>query len=447
MGDLDGQDLVIVMGDFNAHVGFLGRQDINQNGRMMLDFMDRWNFIMLNADDRCEGVVTRKQRGEESVLDYILISRMVYARFRCMVVDENKFKYDLSDHCLLIVELELDNKQGIENTENSQGKYYKTNSLELEKEFIEGIERDISSIQGEDSHLNIVRLESIIRGKADSILKKNFKRRTEKGSGRVEPIWITEEIRISIKKRREYNRAKRLGDEETRRHFEILYWEQKRKVQKEVKERKNEHEVEVTRAIRENKGGRDMWKMINKLGDRDTRKADYRLYDEHGVEIGMEGEGEAMERYWKEIYNGKANKIEDVWNEEERNRYEMAEGRDAEQAVVVFNNRAFGEMSFPRILVEHMETLDGGVEVEEVRYGMNRVEVGIGDIKNRLGRIKLGKQPGLDGMKGELYKWMKNSETCMKGLCDAFNGILDGDGVGERWKVSKTNMIPKVRKP
>ena len=106
--------------------------------------------------------------------------------------------------------------------------------------------------------MNIVRLESIIRGKADSILKKNFKRRTEKEGGRVEPIWITEDIRMSIRKRREYNRAKRLGDEETKRHFEILYWEQKRKVQREIKERKNEHEVKITMAIRESKGGTDI---------------------------------------------------------------------------------------------------------------------------------------------------------------------------------------------
>ena len=107
MEEVGEEEKVVVMGDFNSHIGFIGEQELNYNGRIMLDFIDRWNLIMLNADDRCVGVVTRKQRGEESVLDYILISRTVYDGFGGMVVDENKLKFDLSEDWLLTVDLEM----------------------------------------------------------------------------------------------------------------------------------------------------------------------------------------------------------------------------------------------------------------------------------------------------------------------------------------------------
>ena len=45
MRDLDNQMPVIVMGDFNGHVGFLGSQDKNHNGVKLLEFVERWNLI------------------------------------------------------------------------------------------------------------------------------------------------------------------------------------------------------------------------------------------------------------------------------------------------------------------------------------------------------------------------------------------------------------------
>ena len=108
MRGLEDEERVVIMGDFNAHVGFLGRQELNYNGKLLMEFVEKWNLIMLNADDRCEGEVTRRQRGEESVLDFILVSSNVYEKYRGMYIDENKTKFDLSDHCLLMVELELE---------------------------------------------------------------------------------------------------------------------------------------------------------------------------------------------------------------------------------------------------------------------------------------------------------------------------------------------------
>ena len=53
---------VIVMGDFNLHVGFLGEQTKNYGGEMLLEFAERWGLAILNCDSRCKGVYTRSVR-------------------------------------------------------------------------------------------------------------------------------------------------------------------------------------------------------------------------------------------------------------------------------------------------------------------------------------------------------------------------------------------------
>ena len=43
------------MRDFNCHLGFLGYQEENENGRMIMEFIDGNNLILLNSDEKCQG--------------------------------------------------------------------------------------------------------------------------------------------------------------------------------------------------------------------------------------------------------------------------------------------------------------------------------------------------------------------------------------------------------
>ena len=95
---------VAVIGDFNCHVGFLGEQSKNRKGEMMLEFMERWNMVILNMDDRCEGVYTRIQGREKSVIDYYLVNEEMFSLFKKMEIDEEKGIFDLSDHCYFKVD-------------------------------------------------------------------------------------------------------------------------------------------------------------------------------------------------------------------------------------------------------------------------------------------------------------------------------------------------------
>ena len=89
---------LILLGDFNAHVGFLGSQKINKNGELLLKSAEDNNLILLNDHPSTEGLITWKRNDQESVIDFILVNNKMLNFFQSMIVDESKSMYDLSDH-------------------------------------------------------------------------------------------------------------------------------------------------------------------------------------------------------------------------------------------------------------------------------------------------------------------------------------------------------------
>ena len=49
---------LMILGDFNAHIGILGEQEINKNGEEVMKLMEEAGLIMLNMDDECTGEIT-----------------------------------------------------------------------------------------------------------------------------------------------------------------------------------------------------------------------------------------------------------------------------------------------------------------------------------------------------------------------------------------------------
>ena len=61
--NLDEQEgSILITGDFNGHMYIRGRQKVNENGKMILDWMDKYNLILLNEDQKCEGTYTWKKK-------------------------------------------------------------------------------------------------------------------------------------------------------------------------------------------------------------------------------------------------------------------------------------------------------------------------------------------------------------------------------------------------
>ena len=46
-------ELIFILGDFNAHLGLIGDQDVNYNGIILLDMMTEDNMILLNDTEKC----------------------------------------------------------------------------------------------------------------------------------------------------------------------------------------------------------------------------------------------------------------------------------------------------------------------------------------------------------------------------------------------------------
>ena len=62
--DTSEDELIFILGDFNAHLGIIGDQDYN--GRIVLDMMTEDNMILLNDTEQCKGIYTWG-RGDKKV--------------------------------------------------------------------------------------------------------------------------------------------------------------------------------------------------------------------------------------------------------------------------------------------------------------------------------------------------------------------------------------------
>ena len=72
---------------------------MSANGKIMSDMLAQQNLIVVNASDKCYGVITRfrktARRTEESVLDYFIVCQELYQNIVKMVIDEQR-QYVLS---------------------------------------------------------------------------------------------------------------------------------------------------------------------------------------------------------------------------------------------------------------------------------------------------------------------------------------------------------------
>lgn len=100
---------LIIIGDFNGHVGFLGEHKLHEGGRIILSFMENHNVIMADDDMHTKGLYTWEGRGSKSMIDYTLINAALYRTFKDMLIDEKEI-YDLSHHNIIQVRLK---KEGI----------------------------------------------------------------------------------------------------------------------------------------------------------------------------------------------------------------------------------------------------------------------------------------------------------------------------------------------
>ena len=193
----DDDELVFIMGDFNAHVGIIGEQELNYNGKIVLDIMTENNMITLNDTDKCKGKYTWSRGQSKSVIDFVLVNSLAFGICDQMDIDERLEQFHLTDHNLIEISLKLNYMhQNYDRRGRWEKKiYYKLYEKSLEK-YITQMEKDLNT---HNANISIEEFNNIVERAAEKTLMSKYKRRLLKNNQRKsEAPWVNDEIRNEI---------------------------------------------------------------------------------------------------------------------------------------------------------------------------------------------------------------------------------------------------------
>ena len=441
---------LLIVGDFNGHIGYLGNQDLNLNGKRVIDILERNNLILINSDERCIGEFTWKQRNFKSVIDFVICNHQMNETILRMKIDEEKEMTDVSDHNLIEIVMKVRKQEKTFKKKGEKFSYYKINK-EIGEKYIEEMKKDINT----NKIQKMEELEHLIKVKADNILKvERF--RAENCAKEKEPIWYNKDIEREMKKRREINRKRRNSKSQVEKDdLWVKYKEQKSKVQIMINKAITDHELKITEKIMSDPNrGKRIWKYIKMLKDQDEKHGtkEIKIYDELGRILDMVEVKESILKQWSEIYRNNDNKILEVWNDEQRILYEVKLNDTTMHAHYFTANmdndgiyRAIRhDISFPREIREHMEY---SVRVDKWIKPMEKVKIDGSEIIKQVKKMKSGKAPGPNGIKIDIYKMITTDKQILQNLTSCMNRTIMHNEIPQDWKRSNTILIPKCQKP
>ena len=240
---------LLVLGDFNGHLEALDGRKEDRNGRMIMEWTNKYDIQLMNGDEKCEGTITREKGEQKTAIDMVLMNRALYEKCKSMKIDEDKESIDISDHNLISIEFNAREKSGHNYNKKKwvEEEYYRKGESAL-KEFGEEVEkiwstRNIESVE----EMTLSMIEA-----ADRTLKKKVRKRvSEEGIWRkIESPWMNEEIREAMKERKKINRKKRkCKNPKEKEILEIKYQAQKERVQIMIREAMEKYEITLTKEI------------------------------------------------------------------------------------------------------------------------------------------------------------------------------------------------------
>ena len=239
---------MLILGDFNGHLGFTGKQKLDNMGKMILEMMEKYSLILLNGDDKCEGQTTWSRDKQKSAIDFVLVNQGMYDNFRQMNIDEHKTEFDLSNHHLFSTAFDIKQvKRNVFTKEVKLTEYIKITE-DAKQNFLNKLN---SELKDRDIQGNLDALEAIIDTTVNRTLKKTPKKRTDRNEPqKTERIWFSRHIQKEISTRREYNKRKRKAkNEDEKAEYKNLYLQQSTKL---IQHAVEEHERKVTHEIMQN---------------------------------------------------------------------------------------------------------------------------------------------------------------------------------------------------
>lgn len=436
---------LLIIGDFNGHLQNLGYQREDKNGKIVREWAAKYNLVLLNEDEKCEGQKTWERGEQYSTIDMALVDEKLNKIIRKIWIDEKKEIFDLSDHNLIQINFEFEMNISQKDTKRIENKYFSTKEEDL-KNYVLEVRKMI--IESEEFH-GMENFVKIINAAAKKKLEKTYYKNIN--GDKLEKPWFTEDIRKGIKERKRYNRMQRnAGDNGEREIYRELYEKQKKKVQIMIREEITKYEKNITDEIRSNKGCKDIqWAYINKLKGKRNREDEVFIYDEEGNRLERCKEIEAMNKEWNKIYRKGRNEIEHVWNEEEKKKYKKVEdnitlrkmknARWCESRIIA----EYEEINIPNTLAEHF-----GYEfkIEQPIYKMGKFTLEDEQLRKNLRKLKNKKACGPDNIKNEMIKILEVDQICFDRLKRCLNEEIFINS-NPSWKSSITKIIKKKNKP
>ena len=420
----EGTEGLIVMGDFNAHLIMLGAKDNDINGRMVLEWLDKYDLVLMNADRKCKGLFTWGRREQRSSIDLVLVNRKMYELCSNMSIDEEGDVINFSDHNLITLELKL---RGGDLVKYSKGKWETGTFLKKDPDSIRKLTQELDRVwvKGmgyEDMWKNLMVAQ-------DKILKSNFRKRIgDSKEGEVEEAeWVTQEIRDGIAERRRLKRKQRNSKGIDSIKWEREWWIQKIKVQRLVSQAKGNWESNEAWSIR-NCGdkGKRLWQRINKLRGKNKEDEEVWIYVE-GEKQNLDDSWDELIKFWTSIYQMRPGNVmgiwEGGWSEGLHKRYERELGERELRIALGIANR------------EDM--------IEPMELPIIRAE----DMLARIRKLKAGKAAGRDLVKGEVLKVIAENEQLLKVWEGGLNGVFTDEIIPSSWVTSNTKLIKKNKKP
>ena len=142
--DTSEEELIFILGDFNAQLGIIGDQDVNYNGRIVLNMMTEDNMILLNDTEKCKEIYTWGRGEPKCAIDFILVNTLAYKFCQEMNIDEKQEKFHLSDHNLIEISLKLNDTNYQRRGKWEEKQYYRLDDESLDK-YIVQLELDLET--------------------------------------------------------------------------------------------------------------------------------------------------------------------------------------------------------------------------------------------------------------------------------------------------------------
>ena len=442
---------ILVMGDLNGHVGFIGPQPINRNGKLILDLADTCNMNILNLDPDCTGEITWKQGSHESAIDFALCNSSMYKLFMAMQIDENQEIINLSDHNLISIQLKPTTHQQKE----SQGKNFSfvSRSEEAVLEFTKEVETRIRN----NPDINIRHFNNILSESVELHLKKTVKRRKRK-SVKEERPWMNKRIEKEISVQRCFRKKLRKDtnfDSPNRIQLKDEFAQQKLKVNKLVREASEKYERELTRKILNDKNrNKKIYQHIKTLKNQQhSPPKPVAIFDVNNKILEEDKIEAEIRDFWIPIYQQHRNEIPEKWNEVEKKKYHEEFAQNS-TAIGKFNEGISIEGGIIRPLEKTIkidknisEHFECAMPVEIIPNKMSDPMITREEVVSQIKMMKAGKSPGPDSLKPEIYKYLVDSPEVVDSLTVSLNKIVCEGSVPAEWKRSKTILIPKTPKP